>query len=56
MAKEPEKIKVTVKAVPEKGFCRCGMKFTREGKDVEVTPAQLEILKNEKLLVVSEPK
>jgi hypothetical protein len=45
---------VKVTAVSLKGFRRCGMQFTREPKEVEVTPAQLKELKAEKNLIIVE--
>ena len=53
---------VQVKAIPQKGFYRTGLKFTREprkltvGKGKDVTEEQLEILKAEPMLVVEEVK
>ncbi len=52
MAKEEPKVKVKVSAIPEKGFRRIGIQFGREPQEIDVTAAQLEILKAEKNLVV----
>lgn len=45
---------VKVSAIPKKGFRRCGIGFTNEPKEVEVTAAQLKELQSEPNLVVVE--
>jgi len=52
MAKEEPKTKVRVRAVPEKGFCRIGLKFGRDPQTIEVDAKQLAIIQAEKMLVV----
>ena len=47
-------MKVKVRAIPERGFRRAGMAFTREEKIVDVDKKTLEILKSEQMLVVVE--
>lgn len=46
------KYKVKVTALPEKGFRRAGIQFTREPSEVTVDADQLEILRKEPLVVV----
>lgn len=55
-AKEEATQKVTVKAVPERGFRRCGRHFTQSPVEVAVTPSEFEALKAEPNLVVTEKK
>lgn len=49
---------IIVKAKAERGFYRAGLHFTREGRELdtsELTKAQLEAIRSEPNLVVSEP-
>ncbi len=47
-------MRLSVKAVPERGFYRCGMKFTTEPLEVDVDEATAERLRDEPMLVVEE--
>jgi hypothetical protein len=53
---EKKKIKVSVRAIPDRGFARAKMRFAREAQVVEVDEKTLAILKAEKNLVVEEVK
>ena len=46
--------KAIVKAVPELGFRRAGMFFSRDGREVDVDDKTLAILKAERSLLVVE--
>ena len=54
-AAEPERnIKVSVASISEKGFCRIGKQFTQTPEVVDVSQAELDILKaNPRELIVA---
>lgn len=47
-----KRFRIKAHALSERGFCRCGIRFAKDGTEAEVSAAELERIKAEPQLVL----